>query len=112
MDFIFECKAPERKGAIALLTLLYTNGKLSQEDVEGGMADYVEFIDSFAVDVPHAFQFVGEVLSAYLQMKALSKEWVREKCQTLGQGYGEKVISETEQALSKMFSVSGMDALA
>lgn len=113
MDFAFECKDPEREGLIDLLTLLYTNGKLSKEDFEEGMAEMVEFVDSFAIDIPNACEYLGAVLSACLHMKALSKEWIREKCQLIATDkYQDEVIFHTEQALSKRFNISGLDALA
>jgi len=111
MDFAFECKDAERKGVIALFTLLYSKGKLSSKDFEAGMADMVEFVDSFEVDIPKACQYLGEVLSACLQMKALSKEWLKEKCSILAPAYSEKVIFETEQALSRMFNIRTLDSL-
>lgn len=104
MDFAFECKDPEREGVIALLTLLYTKNKLSSKDFETGMADMIEFVDSFAVDIPKACQYLGEVLSACLQMKALSKEWLKEKSALAAPGYSEKIMTETDQALSRMFN--------
>lgn len=111
MDFAYECKDPEREGVIALLTLLYTKEKLSSKDFEDGMADMIEFVDSFECDVPKACLHLGEVLSACLQMKALTKEWLKEKCTLTAPGYSEKVISGTEQALSRMFNIPSLDAL-
>lgn len=111
MDFAFECKDPQREGVIALYTLLFKNDKLSSKDFEDGMSSMVEFVDSFEVDIPMACQYLGEVLSVCLNMKALSKEWLMEKCDLIAPDYKKKVVFETEQALSRMFNIRGLDSL-
>mmetsp|Transcript_15108 Transcript_15108/g.25769 ORF Transcript_15108/g.25769 Transcript_15108/m.25769 type:complete len:482 (+) Transcript_15108:3-1448(+) len=78
-DKSMDCKAPERKAMNDILVILYKAGKLTKSDIEGPMADMVEFIDSFVVDSPGAIGFLGEMLAPFLDMKVLDIKWLCEK---------------------------------
>jgi hypothetical protein len=77
-DIAMECKSPEREAMIDIIVILFKAGKLTKSDIEVPMADMVEFIDSYAVDSPGAVRFLGEMLAAFFQMKALDIKWLCE----------------------------------
>lgn len=76
VDHAMDCKAPERDAIIEIITILYGKGKLTNADVQGPMSDCVEFIDSLVLDSPGAFDYLGEMLSTFLNMKALNVAWL------------------------------------
>ncbi|EED88616.1 eukaryotic translation initiation factor, partial [Thalassiosira pseudonana CCMP1335] len=76
VEYAIDCKAPERQALIEMIVILFKNGKLSKSDVQVPMLDMVEFIDSFVVDSPGAFGYLGEMLSAFLDVKTLDIAWL------------------------------------
>ena len=72
----FKCTAPERNAIIDLITILYTNGKLTKPDIKCTMVDYVVFAGSIVIDSPGAFSYLGEMLGAFCHMKALDADWL------------------------------------
>lgn len=77
-DLAMDCKEPEREAMIEILVILYKAGKLTKSDIEVPMADMVEFVDSFAIDSPGAFGFLGEMLAPFFEMKVLDIKWLCE----------------------------------
>ncbi|GKY95874.1 hypothetical protein MPSEU_000548000 [Mayamaea pseudoterrestris] len=100
MDRLFECKDDERSAIIQILVILYEKKKLSKSDVQDGLADSIEFIDSIVVDAPKAFTYLGDVLSEMLRLKAVDFAWVcqqLEKCKDADANTlaAERTIKET-----------------
>lgn len=76
LDDAFEAKENERRASIAMVVVLYKSNKLSKSDIEAPMADIIEFIDSLVVDAPGAFNYLGDMLTAFFEIKALSPSWL------------------------------------
>ncbi len=94
-DSAMDCKAPEREAMIEIMVILYKAGKLTKSDIEMPMAELVEFVDSFAVDSPGAFGFLGEILAAFFQVKALNINWLCENtAKLMNKDDQKKVIRE------------------
>lgn len=73
-----DCKAPELKPIIDMIVVLHKNKKVSDSDVMTAVGDVVEFIDSFACDNPHIYDYVGDMFSAFANANALTVEWLCE----------------------------------
>lgn len=91
-DRLMDCKEDERKAIVEMITIIFQKGKLTKGDVENGMADMVEFIESFVIDAPKAFDFLGEMLGSLLNAKALNITWLCEQCKKISPGAAEKVV--------------------
>lgn len=76
MDRLCDCKDDERQAIIQVLTTLYDKGKLSSSDVQNGLAENIEFIDSIVMDAPKAYEYYGDIISELLEFKALDISWL------------------------------------
>jgi translation initiation factor 4G len=76
VDKALDCKDAEREAIISVLSILYTNGKLTADDVSGPFGEIVEFIDSFVVDSPRAVEYMGDLMAEFLHIKALDVNWL------------------------------------
>jgi translation initiation factor 4G len=113
-DRIFECKDAERDAISAMLTMLFDKGKLANDDIRNGLVDVVEFIADIVIDSPKAYEYLGDLLSAMLKIKALDVSWLCEQCEKLksldpDSDAPEKVVRKTMEATKQKF---GVDALA
>ena len=103
-DRIMDCKDNEREAISTMLALLFVKGKLSKDDVGNGMAEAVEFIDSFVIDSPKAYDYLGDLLSALFNAKALTIAWLCEQCEKLeAADTPEKVVRKTMEAMKNKF---------
>merc|ERR1712150_197628 len=84
-DLVVDCKDAEREAIIEMITILVQKGKLSHNDVANGTAELVEFIESFVIDSPKAFDFLAELLGPLFNEKALTVPWLCEQCKKLEQ---------------------------
>jgi hypothetical protein len=112
-DRIFDCKDEEREAISAIFTLLFEKGKLTKDDIRNGLAEIVEFIDSFILDSPRAYDYLVDLLSAMLKVKALDVAWLCEQCEKLKldpnpSGLPEKVVRKTMEATKQKFGVNVM----
>jgi len=82
-DVLVDCKDAEREAIVEMITILAEKGKLSNDDVANGMADLVEFLESFVIDSPKVFEFVAELLGSLFKVKALTVPWLCEQCKKL-----------------------------
>lgn len=104
VEYALEAKAPERAAINDIVAILFTKGRLKPADVQDAMLDLVEFIDSFACDVPGAFGYVGEMLATFLHIKALNIPWLCEatsKC--INQPDKFKVIDHAFEAMKSKY---------
>ena len=76
VDGMMECKDQERAAMVKILSVLFEKGKLTRQDVEGGLADPIEFIDSTKMDCPRAFEYLSVVLGELLRIKAIALSWL------------------------------------
>lgn len=105
-DRAMDCKDDERKAIVSLIALLFEKKKLSQDDVGGGMADIVEFIDSLVLDSPKAFEYLGDMLATMLNVGAVDVTWLveqTEKTKLSDASVPERVIKETMVAFVGKF---------
>ena len=76
VDRAIDCKDAEREAIISVLSILFTNDKLTSDDIGQPFADIVEFIDSFVVDSPRAMDYMGDMMAEFLHIKALDVNWL------------------------------------
>lgn len=79
-DALLDCKEAERKAITDVTRILFEQGKLSKDDIQNGLAEFIEFIDSMILDCPKLFEFVGEWLGVMFVKKAVDVQWF---CDTL-----------------------------
>jgi hypothetical protein len=106
-DRLFDCKDDERKAIVSLIALLFEKKKITHENVGNGVADIIEFIDSFVLDAPNAFQYLGDMVAALLNVGAVDVSWFAEqteKTKLCGDPtVPERVVKETMIAYAKVF---------
>merc|ERR1712179_252679 len=94
-----------------MIVTLFQKGKLSSEDVGNGMGEMIEFIDSFVIDSPRAYEYLGDVLSSILNVGAVDIGWLIEQTNKTkispDADAPERVVKETMIAYSNKF---GKDA--
>lgn len=78
-DRIIDCKDDERAAIYNMLSLLVEKKKLSPSDIKAGLADLIEFIDSYVYDAPKAFDYLGDMLTAMYNVKAIDVAWICEQ---------------------------------
>lgn len=78
-DRIIDCKDDERAAIYNMLSLLVEKKKLSPSDIKAGLADLIEFIDSYVYDAPKAFDYLGDMLTAMYNVKAIDVAWISEQ---------------------------------
>lgn len=106
-DRIMDCKDDERKAIGDMIVTLFQKGKLSSEDVGNGMGEMIEFIDSFVIDSPRAYEYLGDVLSSILNVGAVDLGWlIKETNKTKispDADAPERVVKETMIAYSNKY---------
>eukprot|EP00980_Cylindrotheca_fusiformis_P021277 scaffold8194_cov118-Cylindrotheca_fusiformis.AAC.8 len=110
-DRIIDCKDDERAAIYDMLTTLVEHGKLSSSDVKAGLEGLIEFIDSYVYDAPKAFDYLGEMLTAMYNAKAVDIAWIceqAEKTRDNGEDNPEKVIRALATAME---SKNGKDSV-
>jgi len=111
-DLSMDCKEPEREAMIEILAILYKAGKLTKSDIEVPMAEMVEFVDSFAIDSPGAFGFLGEMLAPFFEMRVMDIKWLCENTAKLMQKNDQKkVIQEAIVETKKAYGDEAARAL-
>lgn len=102
-DRMMDCRDDERVAIVKMITLLVEKGKLTKEDVRNGLVDTIEFIDSFVMDSPRAYEYLGEILGHMVRLKAIDVSWLCEQLEKTkvdpNTRAPEKVVSTTVAAL-------------
>lgn len=80
IDRIVDCKNEERIGIVTMLVTLYGVSKITAADVQLGLGELIEFIDSYAFDCPKIFEYVGDIISKFIHLKALNVLWICSSC--------------------------------
>jgi DNA repair exonuclease SbcCD ATPase subunit len=80
---LMECKEDERKAIYSILPILFEKKKLSKEDVREGCTEIIEFLDSFVMDFPKAYEYLGQLLGEMLRVKAFDMVWLCEQCENI-----------------------------
>jgi translation initiation factor 4G len=75
-DAFLDCKEEERKAISEVIRILYENGKLSKDDIRGGLDEFIEFIDSMVADCPKLYDYVGDLLSMLFKSNAVDVQWL------------------------------------
>jgi len=102
VEFALDCKDTERQGVIDLLTTLYDKKYLAKTDFDAPCEEIVEFIDSFAVDVPFAHRYVGQMLAVFIPKGLLSIDWFLGECSKIFTKEDKnKLMKEVYNALNK-----------
>jgi len=112
-DAAMDCKDAERDAIIEMLSILAEKGKLSRTDFETPMGELIEFIDSFVIDSPRAFKYLGDMLAEFLRVKVLDVPWMCRQCAKLKEldpdtKSAERVVIETIESM-KDIDVVGAD---
>lgn len=103
-DRIIDSKDDERDAIYKMLSTLVEQKKLSASDVKAGLADLIEFIDSYVYDAPLAFDYLGAMLSSMMAVGAVDVAWIceqAEKTKLAGAENPGKVIKSLAVALEK-----------
>jgi len=101
-DHMIECKENERAAIYLLLEVYVKEGKISSNDVKTGLADIIEFIDSYICDAPLAFDYLGRMLSAMIRCNAVDVTWIgkeAEKTKISSDANPEKIIRALIKAI-------------
>lgn len=107
-----DCKDSERKSIIEMVRLLFKHDKITKDDIQEGIAELIEFIDSVVPDCPKAYEYLGDLLSVLLHNRAIDIAWLCEQSEKANQDNPEaaiKVIRSTVDAIKKNF---GAEAFA
>lgn len=80
-DRIIDSKDDERKAIYSLVTALIEKKRLERQDVEDGLVDLIEFIDSFVFDAPRAFEYLADILAAVMKVGATDVRYVCEQAE-------------------------------
>jgi translation initiation factor 4G len=112
-DAAMDCKDAEREVIIEMLSILAEKGKLSRSDFETPVGELVEFIDSFVIDSPRAFQYLGDMLAEFIRVKVLDVPWLCRQCAKLKDidpetSSPEKLIGEVIESMKSIEDV-GVD---
>ena len=75
-DHMMECKENERLAIYKIIALLCEKGKLTKTDVQEGVMDAIEFIDSMVMDSPRAYEYLGDLLGDLLRIKMFDMAWL------------------------------------
>jgi len=75
-DRMMECKDEEQRAIVRILPILYEKGKLSRSDVEEGLMDIIEFIDSMILDSPRAYEYLGQLLTEMIRINCLDVGYI------------------------------------
>ena len=107
-DRIFEARDAERIAIAEMLAILFEKGKLTKLEVQEGLSELVEFIDSFAVDAPKAFEYLADVLSAMFKVEALDAAWLCEQAEKTRIAdpettAHEKIVQKTMEAIKTKY---------
>mmetsp|Transcript_7134 Transcript_7134/g.11294 ORF Transcript_7134/g.11294 Transcript_7134/m.11294 type:complete len:1094 (-) Transcript_7134:624-3905(-) len=106
-DRIMDCKDDERKAINDMVVLLFQKGKLSKADIGNGMAEIIEFIDSFVIDSPRAYEYLGDTISSILNVGAVDIGWLIEQANktkiTPDTDAPERIVKETMVSFSNKY---------
>jgi len=105
IDSAIDCKEEERIAIISMISLLFTNGKLTMADIEDPMGEMIEFADSFIVDSPRALHYIADMVAEFLQIKALDVLWLCKQTKKLTHCLDliPEIIGLTVKALTRKF---------
>ena len=76
IDQIVDMKYDEIVSMVKVLQILFENEKLISSDVEFGLSESIEFLDSLIYDCPKVFTYYGDILSKFLNLKAFTVSWI------------------------------------
>jgi len=102
IDSIVDMKSNEIEVMVSMLQILYKGKKLVTSDIEFGLGETIEFLDSFIHDCPKIFTYIGDILSKFLHLGALSLSWICEVCEKMF-AMKDKLIEETVQCMKSEF---------
>ena len=109
VEYALEAKDLERMAINEIVTILFTKGRVTSKDIQESMLDLVEFIDSFVCDSPKAFEYVGQMLATFLNMKALNISWLCDATsRCMNQGDKLKVIDNALEATKAKYGVDAV----
>jgi translation initiation factor 4G len=109
-DRMMDCKEDERQAIVRIVAILAEKGKLTKEDVRTGLQDAIEFIDSFILDSPRAYEYLGDMLGEMLKLKAIDVAWLcKETEKTKVDQNSEAPIRLTRATISALKAAAGVD---
>jgi translation initiation factor 4G len=79
VDRLVDCKVNELKAIIRIIIVLCEKAKLSKTDVQQGLMEAIEFIDSIAIDSPRVYEDFGFLLGDLLRIKMIEMSWLCEQ---------------------------------
>ncbi len=109
VDAALDCKDEERAAIITIISLLFTNGKLTSEDIGGPFGDIIEFIDSFVVDSPRAMEYMGDMTAEFLHIKALDVAWLCTQAKKLEEFSAHLIPQVIDQCVKSIINRYSLD---
>jgi translation initiation factor 4G len=79
VDRLMDCKVNELSALIRIIIVLCEKAKLSRTDVQQGLMEAIEFIDSIAIDSPRVYEDFGFLLGDLLRIKMIEMSWLCEQ---------------------------------
>jgi translation initiation factor 4G len=79
-DRMLECKDDERAAIYKIIRELCERGKLTKADVQNGLAEAIEFVDSFVFDCPRIYEYLGSLIGDMLRIKMFDIPWLCDQC--------------------------------
>lgn len=83
VEDIIESKVEECEAIVTILSILYRNRKLSQDDISNPFAETIEFLDSYVMDSHFALDNISNLMAEFLHIGALDVNWLCENVKKL-----------------------------
>lgn len=80
-DIVIDCSDAQRAAIYSMLAILFQKEKITSNDVKEGMVDFIEFIDSFVMDAPKAFDYLVQMMSTMISVNAIDIPWICEQAE-------------------------------
>jgi len=109
VDAALDCKDKERAAIVTIISTLFTNGKLTSEDIGGPFGDIIEFIDSFVVDSPRAMEYMGDMTAEFLHIKALDVAWLCTQAKKLEEFSAHLIPQVIDQCVKSLINCYSLD---
>jgi len=111
-DQMMDCKEAERVAIVKILSTCAEKKWISADDVKGGLADAIEFIDSIVMDAPRAYEYLGEVLASMLRIGAVDVAWICEQAEKTKMDPDTKAPMALTKAILEALKGSGAGSVA
>merc|ERR1712038_456720 len=85
------------------------NRKLTPSDVQQPLGELIEFLGSFIVDSRRAAQYIGDIVSDFVHLKAIDLAWLCAQAKKLEEFDGHLIPGLIELSIQSIIGRHGMD---